>query len=147
MTVGDVIALLKAAVSGMPKEGPLDGSNDTLKVGDESAEVTGIVITFLATAEVIERAAALGANLIITHEPTFYHHDDSPTTFPKDAIIQQKRERLEAHNIAIFRYHDYWHIHEPDGIYTGVIRQMGWQDFLEKCEDKTPPSVSSDPSG
>ena len=147
MTVGDVIAVLKAAVQNMPERGPLDGSNDTLKVGNERAEVTGIVATFLATAEVIEKTAALGANLIITHEPTFYHHDDSPETFPEDAIIQRKRERLEAHGIAIFRYHDFWHMHQPDGIYIGVIRQMGWQKFLEKREDKTPPSVGSDQSG
>ena len=124
--------MLKNAVPNMPEEGPLDGSNDTLKVGNESAEVTGIVTTFLATAEVIEKTAALGANLIITHEPTFYHHDDSPETFPEDAVLQRKRERLEYHDIAIFRYHDFWHMHRPDGIYTGVVRQMGWQKFLEE---------------
>ena len=63
MTVGEVITLLKEAVPEMPESGPLDGSNDTLKVGDPSVEVMGIVTTFLATAEVTERTAELGTNL------------------------------------------------------------------------------------
>ena len=132
MTIGEVVAVLKAAVPDMPEQGPLDGSNDTLKVGSKDTKVTGIVTTFLATAEVIEKTAALGANLIITHEATFYHHDDSPETFPEDAVVQRKVERLETNNIAVFRYHDYWHMHQPDGIYTGIVRQMGWQKYLEE---------------
>lgn len=132
MTVGEVIATLKAAVPDMPEHGPLDGSNDTLKAGSEETEVTGIVTTFLATAEVVEKTAVLGANLIITHEPTFYHHEDNVTTFPDDAVIKQKATSLEAHNISIFRYHDFWHMHRPDGIYTGVVRQTGWQALLER---------------
>ena len=144
MTVGEVVAVLKAAVPNMPEQGPLDGSNDTLKVGDEEVEVTGVVTTFLATAEVVERTAALGANLIITHEPTFYHYADSATTFPGDAVIKQKIKALESRHIAVFRYHDYWHMHQPDGIYMGVIRQMGWQDFQEKSSQYTfvlPPTL------
>ena len=131
MTVGEVVALLKAAVPDMPQGGFLDGSSDTLKAGSEGAEVTGIVTTFLATAEVIEKTAALGANLIITHEPTFYHHDDTPATFPEDAVITRKAEALASYGIAVFRYHDFWHMHQPDGIYTGVVRQTGWQKYLE----------------
>jgi putative NIF3 family GTP cyclohydrolase 1 type 2 len=33
--------------------------------------------------------------------------------------------------MAVFRYHDFWHMHQPDGIYTGVVRQTGWQAYLE----------------
>ena len=110
----------------------MDGSSDTLKAGNEDTEVTGVVTTFLATAEVIEKTAAFGANLIITHEPTFYHHDDTPVTFPNDAVIRQKTEMLMQHNVAVFRYHDFWHRHQPDGIYTGVIRQLGWQTYLQQ---------------
>ena len=132
MTVGDIITLLKAAVPDMPAEGFLDGSNDTLKAGNGETEVTGVVTTFLATAEVIEKTATLGANLIITHEPTFYHHDDTPVTFPDDAVIRRKTELLMDYNIAVFRYHDFWHMHQPDGIYTGVIRQLGWQAYLQR---------------
>ena len=39
---------------------------------------------------------------------------------------------LAAHKIAVFRYHDFWHRHQPDGVYTGVIRQLGWQAYLQR---------------
>lgn len=47
-------------------------------------------------------------------------------------MLAQKAGALAAHGIAVFRYHDFWHMHRPDGIYTGVIRQLGWQKYLEK---------------
>jgi len=40
--------------------------------------VTGIAVTMMATLDVLQRAAANGQNLIITHEPTFYDHLDRP---------------------------------------------------------------------
>ena len=72
MTIQDVIDLIIDAVPGAPK----DGSVDTVKSGDPSQAVTGIVSTFLATSAVIEQAIERGANMIITHEPTFYNHLD-----------------------------------------------------------------------
>ena len=102
MTVAEVVTLLKAAVPDMPQAGFLGGSSDTLKAGNENTEVTGIVTTFLATAEVIEKTAELGANLILTHEPTFYHHDDTPATFPEDAVIRQKLRGSELTGLPSF---------------------------------------------
>src|SRR6516162_5408948 len=49
---------------------------DTIKAGDASTRVTGIVTTFLDTMDVLREANRLGANLVITHEPTFYNHLD-----------------------------------------------------------------------
>lgn len=54
----------------VPGEIP-DDTVDQFKIGDPTRPLTGIVTTFIATCGVIEQAAALGANLIITHEPTF----------------------------------------------------------------------------
>lgn len=47
---------------------------DTIKAGDPNAVVTGIVTTFTPTMEVLRKPVAAGANLIVTHEPTFYNH-------------------------------------------------------------------------
>src|SRR5438034_809845 len=44
---------------------------DTFKAGDPDTPVTGIATTFMATYDVLQRAAASGKNLIVTHEPTF----------------------------------------------------------------------------
>lgn len=40
--------------------------------GLPETEVTGVVTTFMATVDVIKKAAELGSNMIITHEPTYF---------------------------------------------------------------------------
>ena len=54
---------------------------DTFKAGDPNTRVTGIVTTFAATLDVLQRASASGKNLIISHEPTFYNHLDQTIEF------------------------------------------------------------------
>lgn len=49
----------------------LDRTCDQLIEGDPEMEITGIVTTFMATVDVIKKAHELGANLIVTHEPTY----------------------------------------------------------------------------
>ena len=49
---------------------------DTFKDGDPDTPVTGVAVTMMATLDVLQRAAAAGANLIISHEPTFFGHLD-----------------------------------------------------------------------
>lgn len=100
---------------------------DTFKTGDATQPLTGIVTTFLATAEVITNAAELGANLIITHEPTFYNHPDATDWLQADPVYQAKRRLIDEHGISVWRFHDYWHMTKPDGIITGVIDRLGWE--------------------
>ncbi|WP_226035486.1 Nif3-like dinuclear metal center hexameric protein [Aquibacillus saliphilus] len=54
----------------------LQNTGDKLICGDYNTEVKGIVTTFMATVDVIKQAIEIGANLIITHEPTFYTGND-----------------------------------------------------------------------
>lgn len=125
MTIQDVIDLIIAAVPGAPQE----GSVDTVKSGDPSQPVTGIVTTFLATFQVIEAAIARGANLIVTHEPTFYNHLDEVDWLEGDPVYEAKRRLLEEHNIVVWRFHDYWHLHRPDGITMGALEKLGWEAY------------------
>ena len=125
MTIQDVIDLIIATVPGAPQ----DDSVDTVKSSDPSQPVTGIVATFLATAAVIQAAIDRRANLIITHEPTFYNHLDETEWLRDDAVYQAKRRLLEDNNIVVWRFHDYWHQHRPDGIATGVLKLLGWQAY------------------
>jgi hypothetical protein len=61
---------------------------DTFKDGDPDTPVTGIAVTMMATLDVLQRAAASGANFIISHEPTFYGHLDQiePLEKANDAV-------------------------------------------------------------
>jgi putative NIF3 family GTP cyclohydrolase 1 type 2 len=127
MKIQAVINTILAAVPGAP----LPDSVDVFKCGDPSHEVTGIVTTFLATYAVIEQAIALGANLIIAHEPVFYNHIDNVEWLQEDPIYLAKRRLLDEHGIAVWCFHDYWHMHRPDGITTGVLRDLGWLNFVD----------------
>jgi len=105
---------------------------DTIKVGNPKAEVSGIVTTFMATIDVIKKAGALGANLLITHEPTFYNHFDETDWLKEDQVYQYKLRLLEELGIAVWRFHDFWHQYRPDGIMTGFLQNMGWENALNE---------------
>jgi putative NIF3 family GTP cyclohydrolase 1 type 2 len=104
---------------------------DTFKAGDPETKVTGVATTMMATYDVLVRAAAEGKNLIITHEPTFYSHQDKTDTFEKEAdpVWSEKEKFIREHHLVVWRFHDHWHMHRPDGIMTGVVRQLQWQKF------------------
>ncbi|UFH53121.1 Nif3-like dinuclear metal center hexameric protein [Spirosoma sp. KNUC1025] len=137
-TVQQVIDLILKTIPGAP----FPKTVDTLKSGSSSQNVTGIVSTMFATTDVIEKAAASGANFIIVHEPTFYNHADETDWLKNDPVFQHKYELLAKHGIAVWRFHDYWHSHRPDGIYTGVLNTLGWS----KNTDSDNPAIVTLPA-
>ena len=102
---------------------------DTVKVGEPSQRVTGMVTTFLASCEVIDRAVSLGANFIITHEPTFYNHLDEVDWLEGDDVYRHKLKLLRDNEIVVWRFHDGIHRLRPDGVISGVLDALGWKDF------------------
>jgi putative NIF3 family GTP cyclohydrolase 1 type 2 len=103
---------------------------DTFKAGDPETRVTGIAVTMMATMDVLQRAAAKGDNLIITHEPTFYNHTDKPDGIAEsDAVWKDKRDFIAAHHLVVWRFHDHWHMRKPDGILLGMVKAMGWEKY------------------
>jgi putative NIF3 family GTP cyclohydrolase 1 type 2 len=93
--------------------------------------VTGIVTTMFPTLEVIARTAKAGANLIIAHETPFYNNQDETDWLKDDDAFKYKMELLNKHKIAIWRFHDYWHRHEPDGIIMGNLLKLGWEKHYD----------------
>lgn len=106
--------------------GPLENTVDTIKCGDPSQPLRGIACTFMATRSVLDRAVAAGANLVITHEPSFYNHLDETAWLEADPTYQAKRAFLEDNNLVLWRVHDYVHRMTPDGINAGVTEALGW---------------------
>ena len=102
---------------------------DTLKNGSPETVITGIVTTFTITMDVIQKAKNLNANFIITHEPTYYNHEDFTEHLNNNPIFRKKKKALEESNITVWRFHDNWHIHSPDGILTGIMEKLNWQSF------------------
>lgn len=106
---------------------------DTFKAGNPGTPVSGIAVTMMATFEVLERAAASGKNLIITHEPTFYNHLDNTAELMQqdDPVLAAKQAFIAQHNLVVWRFHDHWHARKPDGILLGMTRALGWVDFQD----------------
>lgn len=107
---------------------------DTFKAGNPDAPVTGIAVTMMATLDVLQHAAESGANLIITHEPTFFDHLDKPNDLAEgeaDTVLAEKRAFIQKHGLIIWRFHDHWHARKPDGIEAGMVHALSWETFQD----------------
>ena len=103
---------------------------DTFKAGNPDTAVTGIAVTMMATMDLLQRASDKGLNFVITHEPTFYAHQDIPEGMPEsDPVWAEKRAFIEKHGMVVWRFHDHWHMRSPDGIEAGMVRLLGWEKF------------------
>jgi putative NIF3 family GTP cyclohydrolase 1 type 2 len=127
LTAKDVIARIQKNV-GVPWH---DQTVDTIKAGSPDTGVKGIATTMMATLDVVQRAAAAGKNMVITHEPTFYSHEDKTEALHDDPTFRFKQAFLEEHGMVVFRFHDHWHAHRPDGIATGMVQALGWEKNVD----------------
>src|SRR5437763_1931708 len=72
LNAGEVIERIKTNV-GIPWRAQ---TVDNIIAESADTVVKGIATTMMATLDVVQRASAAGRNMIITHEPTFYSHQD-----------------------------------------------------------------------
>src|SRR5258708_12815669 len=86
---------------------------DTFKAGDTDTPVKGIAVCMMATLDVLERAAASGNNLIITHEPTFYDHYDKTDALAAegDPVYAAKAPLINKPGLVLCRFPHY--LHQP----------------------------------
>lgn len=95
---------------------------DKLICGDENKEVKKAVTCFKLTAQVLDRAIEIGADMIITHEPTFaVSENEADATFHE----QKKWQILKDSGIVVYRFHDHAHDRPKDYIHQGFIRDLG----------------------
>src|SRR5262245_20590112 len=104
ITAGEVIDRIKANV-GIPWR---EQTVDSIVAGSAETSVRGIATTMMATLDVVQRAAAGAKNMVITHEPTFFSHQDRTEQFLQDPTYQFKRDFLTKHHMVIFHFHDHW---------------------------------------
>jgi putative NIF3 family GTP cyclohydrolase 1 type 2 len=126
ITAGEVVDQIKANVTVPWSEETVD----TFKSGSADTEITGIATTFLATLDVLKEAHGKGLNMVVTHEPTYYNHFDETAQFGDDPVLAAKLKFIHDNNMVIWRFHDFWHQTEPDGIYYGILRELGWEEYL-----------------
>lgn len=132
LTAGDVVDRIRKQV-GIPWR---TETVDQIVAGDASTPVKGIAATMMATLDVVERAAAAGKNMIVTHETPFYLHQDHTDDIKDDPTLLYKLDFIRKHNMAIFHFHDHWHARKPDGIATGMMQQLGWEKNVDPGNPK-----------
>jgi putative NIF3 family GTP cyclohydrolase 1 type 2 len=125
LTARDVVQRIQQNI-GVPWTEP---TVDTFKDGDPGTPVTGVAVTMMATFDVLQRAAARGANLVITHEPTFYDHFDKLDVLEAehDSVTAVKRVFIREHHMVVVRMHDHWHRRHPEPMATDLARVLGWE--------------------
>lgn len=88
MKISEIIDKLEAY------HGPLEPERrtcDIVQYGDPDQVCTGIVLSCCPTAEVIRKAAELGCNLIIGHEPLFYDGWNETDWLQDNCVYQAKK--------------------------------------------------------
>jgi len=130
MTAGEVVERIKENLTCSWANETVD----TFKAGSPEEEVTGIACTFMATVDVLKKAAESGCNLVISHEPTYYNHLDNKNLLDGDSVYAAKQAIIEENNLVVFRFHDHWHRTTPDGIYVGMIDRLQWDSYLVEGE-------------
>ena len=124
ITAAQIGRLIHAAFPPRPK------TLDTFQLGDAEAAVTGVVMSFQATAEVLRRAAKLGANLIISHEPIFYQ-DSGSDVLAGDPVYDAKLQFARDHELIVWRCHDAMHIPGRDLVLAGMVEKLGWAKYQD----------------
>ncbi len=128
MTVQNAIDLLLDKYCGGNHISP---TCDVITTGSADAEITGIVCTFMPTVEVIRKTIQLGANFIITHEPTWFNGMDAIDWCENDSVYLAKKKLLEDNHITVWRFHDHMHMGtQTDYIYEGLLDELGWRKYL-----------------
>lgn len=136
LTAGAVIDRIKSQV-GVPWR---EQTVDKIIAGAADTKITGIATTMMATQHVLAKAAAAGLNMVITHESTFFSHQDTIDQLKDDPTYRFKLDFITKNNMVVFHFHDHWHMHKPaDGIATGMARALGW----EKAADPQNPRLFS----
>ncbi len=120
--------IYKTGVTPLPPE----KTCDKLMVGDFDREVNKIAVTFMATVDVIKKAADMGVDLIITHEPTWFTGEDTTDWLQGDPVYLKKKELIEQTGVAIWRFHDHMHMDAVDGIMRGFDEEVGWGTYRMK---------------
>lgn len=102
---------------------------DGVICGDVSRDCTGIILTCCATVALIKKTIENGYNLIVCHEPVFYHGYDETGDLEGLPVYEKKRALIEENGIVIYRDHDHVHMECPDMIYSGIVRKLGWEPY------------------
>lgn len=105
---------------------------DEYESGFEEEKCTGIVSALVPTMEVLKKAVELGCNLLVVHEPIYCQTPDFPDWKGdfENSVQKEKEAYIREHRLTVWRDHDHMHTHQPDSIFAGVIKYLGWESYF-----------------
>lgn len=125
MNIGSFIKSLKTSLATSWKETAID----VFLFGDSAIELKNIAVTMMATQEVLEAAVKRECNLIITHEPLFYNHQNKFQPIANDSVYTAKEKFLHEHGLCVFHLHDNLHHPRLDSIAIGMAQKLDWGKY------------------
>ncbi len=108
---------------------------DTVKAGVPTREVHAVGVGWMATMDNLRAAHALGCELFITHEPTFWEHGPEEITYRTVEPGLSKQRWLDETGMVVLRAHDTWDSWPGIGIRDSWARGLGLTEFV--AEDAT----------
>jgi putative NIF3 family GTP cyclohydrolase 1 type 2 len=98
---------------------------DRIVAGDPEKEVRSCLVAWIASLAACREALRRGADLLITHEPTFYVHWDRPEGRDEE-FAGPKRKFIEDAGLAVLRIHDVWDTMPEVGVPWAWARFLGF---------------------
>lgn len=131
MRAGDILAHFHAVCWWLDRERTVD----RIIIGDPEAPVRRALVTWMSTFPAVRAAAARGCQLVVTHEPTFWVHQEElaavarwPAHSPRAQTAARKRTFIEEHGMVVLRIHDSWDRMPEVGIPWAWGRFLGLGD-------------------
>jgi len=132
MKCAEVVSFL-LEIAPLERGVPNDGQTGW-KFGDPQQEARAIGCTWSPTLGVLQQAAGLGVNFIITHEPLFFPHLQTPWYRNRPAeqkpANQARRAILERHDIAVYGFHSPWDVKPVDGVLDQCAAALGLERVI-----------------
>lgn len=90
-------------------------TRDHILIGTDETEIKSVIVCWVATLDVINKAVKNDCHLIISHENPFYM---ASTSLPTVVLHAQKEKMklLNDNNITIYRCHDLWDLYPKYGV-------------------------------
>lgn len=48
----------------------------------------------------------------------------------ENSVQKEKEAYIREHRLTVWRDHDHMHTHQPDSIFAGVIKYLGWESYF-----------------
>jgi putative NIF3 family GTP cyclohydrolase 1 type 2 len=136
MLIKEAVIRINAALGDIP-DLPLEG----LVFGSGDSPLTAIAACTVPSFATIRRAAAAGANLILTDGHPFYLYDSvwstqisRPEPVLSSAVSTAKREFLAAHDLNVARIHTRWEQAMPCSASLGFASRLGLEPLSIRAD-------------